>query len=163
MWTWEAAAGARQAARPDAAGTTFDAELTGTAHASLPSRRRRQHQQKPAQLRQERPKQQPQHRKVIGAGLDCAPAHPRHKLREIARLRSSLGDNLGHRMDLVGFQFGDLRLTDPAGNGFAVTGPAGFVPLSPGHIERMVGRPKPSVCWSALAVALIGRNHARPR
>ena len=56
-------------------------------------------------------------------------------------------------MDLVGFQFGDLRLTDPADNGFAVTLPAGFVPPSSGHIERMVGRPKPSVCRSALTVA----------
>jgi hypothetical protein len=106
-----------------------------------------------AHLWQERSKQQPQHRKVIGAGLDCAPAHPRHKLREIARIRSSLGDNLSHGMDLVGFQFGDLRLTDPADNGFAVTLPAGFVPPSSGHIERMVGRPKPSVCRSALTVA----------
>jgi hypothetical protein len=41
----------------------------------------------------------------------------------------------------VGFQLGDLNLTDFAGGHLAVTAAAGLIPLHPGQIKRIVGHP----------------------
>jgi hypothetical protein len=76
----------------------------------LPRRRRTQHQDQATHLGQERPKQQPPHRKVVGTGLNDAPTHPRHQLGEVSRFRSGLRNNLGRGLGLAGFQFGDFGL-----------------------------------------------------
>jgi hypothetical protein len=120
--------------------TTFAAPVDGGGERRSRPRRGRQHQDDPANLRQERPKQQPQHREVIGTRLNGAPAHPRHQLGEVGGLGFGLGDNLCRGLGLACFQLGDLGLTDLAGDCFAQTSSAGFVPLCPGHIERMVDR-----------------------
>jgi hypothetical protein len=78
-----------------------------------------QHEYKPTHLRQERSEQQPQHRKVIGPRLDGAPAYPRHQLGEVGGLRFGLSDNLRRGRGLIGFQLGNLSLTDFAGDGLA--------------------------------------------
>jgi hypothetical protein len=73
---------------------------------------------------------QPQHCEIFCTRLNSAPDHRCDELDEIAGLRSSLSDNLGRGLSLVGLQPGDLGLPDLAGNRLAVTGAAGF-PASP--------------------------------